>query len=269
MNDWLESVRIRSGGIFYCAPDWTLDTGEGFADFDLWLVFGGRGLLRSPRGVFELRTGDCFVFRPGERYVGSTDRRSPLRVAAFHFDLGGGVPGFVPLAFHRRVRETTFLRTVVARAIAAMRRSRTAQADRWAAAAVAEVLESDAGRGDAPPQVASLYERIDAVRAQIDENPGNAWSVGDMALKAGVCSDHFTRVFVRRCGVTPKRYAVQVRLDAARQLLISSDHPIGRVAELLGYCDVQFFSRQFAASAGVSPRAFRLTHRRGAPPTSR
>jgi AraC-like DNA-binding protein len=43
----------------------------------------------------------------------------------------------------------------------------------------------------------------------------------------------------------------------ARQLLITSDHTVAEIAASVGYQDPFYFSRQFRAVNGVSPREFR------------
>jgi AraC family transcriptional regulator of arabinose operon len=43
----------------------------------------------------------------------------------------------------------------------------------------------------------------------------------------------------------------------ARQLLITSDHTVAEIAASVGYPDPFYFSRQFSAVNGVSPREFR------------
>lgn len=48
-----------------------------------------------------------------------------------------------------------------------------------------------------------------------------------------------------------------VYYDRAKQLLIASEMPIGRIAEEVGYTDPLYFSRLFTRLTGVSPRQFR------------
>ena len=52
----------------------------------------------------------------------------------------------------------------------------------------------------------------------------------------------------------------------ARQLLVDTELPVSRIAELVGYADAAYFSRLFARRAGVSPSRHRSQFTRGRPP---
>ena len=54
----------------------------------------------------------------------------------------------------------------------------------------------------------------------------------------------------------PRQWIVAQRIQQASHLLIDSDLPINRIAELYGYDSLYFFSRQFKQVTGLSPRAY-------------
>ena len=58
-------------------------------------------------------------------------------------------------------------------------------------------------------------------------------------------------------GFSVTEYVKQLRMAPARQLLITSDHTVAEIATAVGYPDPFYFSRQFSAVNGVSPREFR------------
>lgn len=65
------------------------------------------------------------------------------------------------------------------------------------------------------------------------------------------------RRFRDATGVPLHTFALQCRIDRAREMLGGADLPIKAIADRLGYRDVYYFSQQFRAFAGVSPGAFR------------
>ncbi|MBN8218676.1 MAG: helix-turn-helix transcriptional regulator [Spirochaetes bacterium] len=82
-------------------------------------------------------------------------------------------------------------------------------------------------------------------------------ALAPLCAELGMAKSHFIRLFRRRMGVPPLRYAMLQRMEAARYLLESTDLPIHRVAETLGYEDAFYFSRVFHRANGSSPRAWR------------
>ena len=84
-----------------------------------------------------------------------------------------------------------------------------------------------------------------------------------LAIVAGRLGMH-QRTLNRRLageGTSFRRIREDVRLEAACQLLESSDRPVFQVADVLGYSDATAFTRAFRRWAGVSPTQWR--HERG------
>lgn len=65
------------------------------------------------------------------------------------------------------------------------------------------------------------------------------------------------RRFKEAMGLSLHAYVMRSRMATARDLLISTDMPIGQIADQLGYRDVHFFSTQFRMQIGLSPSAYR------------
>jgi AraC family transcriptional regulator len=79
-----------------------------------------------------------------------------------------------------------------------------------------------------------------------------------LAATAGISKFHFTRVFRSRVGRTPYSFLTDIRLEAARRMLVTTELPIGEVGVACGYHGASHFSAAFAAKYGVAPTAFRL-----------
>jgi len=66
----VELVRIPAGAI-----NWPYHSHS--AQWELYLIIAGRGQVRTPQGVTEIREGDCLVHPPGEAHqitnTGATD----------------------------------------------------------------------------------------------------------------------------------------------------------------------------------------------------
>ena len=131
-----------------------------------------------------------------------------------------------------------------------------AQAHGWLQACLQEVSRQDreGGGGD---ERASEVERL---CMEITRAPGHVRRVREMARLLHLSPDHFTRLFKQVKGMPPREYLIRARIDAARGLLLSSTHSIGRIAEITGYADIYHFSRQFRERTGVSPSRYRGVH---------
>jgi len=48
-----------------------------------------------------------------------------------------------------------------------------------------------------------------------------------------------------------------VRIETAKKLLVEKERNVSEVAELVGYSDIKFFTKQFKKALGVSPNEYR------------
>jgi transcriptional regulator GlxA family with amidase domain len=55
----------------------------------------------------------------------------------------------------------------------------------------------------------------------------------------------------------PARFLVRARIDRARRLLTETNLSVTRVAEMLGYPDIAYFSRQYRRHTGQPPSGAR------------
>nr|WP_328809424.1 AraC family transcriptional regulator [Saccharothrix sp. 6-C] len=96
-----------------------------------------------------------------------------------------------------------------------------------------------------------------ALRAMHDE-PQRAWTVAELAARAGVSRTALARRFTALVGVPPLTYLTQWRMDVAADLLGKPDATIGSVARAVGYADGFAFSTAFKRVRGVRPSDHRV-----------
>jgi transcriptional regulator GlxA family with amidase domain len=99
----------------------------------------------------------------------------------------------------------------------------------------------------------SLRELQDHVLANLKDD----LSVPALAARAGMSERSFARVFRQETGTTPAEFVEQARIDAARRLAEDSDLPAKRLADAVGYPNVDGFRRAFGRRLGVSLREYR------------
>lgn len=98
---------------------------------------------------------------------------------------------------------------------------------------------------------------IARAQAYLREHLAAPISVPALAELVGFSPSHFSARFRAVTGYAVIEYVKRLRMARARQLLITSDHTVAEIAASLGYADPFYFSRQFRAVNGSSPRTFR------------
>ena len=106
-----------------------------------------------------------------------------------------------------------------------------------------------------PPDI-----RVGQVIRLLTQNMSDAAFHIDRALaESGYCPDHIRRLFRAETGKTPREYLADLRIRAAKRLLLlrrQSHESLDAVAEACGFSDAAYFSRVFKARVGVPPSAY-------------
>ncbi len=85
-------------------------------------------------------------------------------------------------------------------------------------------------------------------------------SLDQLAREACVSRFHFGRLFKERVGITPHRYLVQIRLDAAASLLCDTDLSVLEIALSCGYGSAAHFTAAFQKRFFQPPSVYRRNH---------
>lgn len=107
-----------------------------------------------------------------------------------------------------------------------------------------------AGRADRETELALR------VRDRLNEVDLSSTSVQTELERLGYSYEHLCRIFKRRFGIPPLRYATYARLERAKQMLQESGLSIRAVARQCGFDDPGYFARAFRKYMGVTPSAF-------------
>jgi transcriptional regulator GlxA family with amidase domain len=107
----------------------------------------------------------------------------------------------------------------------------------------------DAQLADHPP--------IRTAQEWILENLHNPLPVAEIAERANMSPRNFARVFRREVGTTPGQYVQRTRIARARELLETTDLPIGQIAGRCGFGAPETFFRSFGRTLGLTPKEYR------------
>jgi AraC-like DNA-binding protein len=105
----------------------------------------------------------------------------------------------------------------------------------------------------------TVTERLDIQRTveYIHAHFGDDLSIDCLARDAHSSVSHFSRIFKRELGISPKDYLIKTRIDKSKKLLQDSSDSITDIAYTCGFATSAHFSDSFKKIAGVSPSEYR------------
>lgn len=112
--------------------------------------------------------------------------------------------------------------------------------------------------GEPPPQIrgTGLGSRVATYLA---ENYARPVSLASAAKTLNASVSTIRRAIKAETGHTFHQHLVQLRIDEARDLLLTTDRTIGEIALDCGFYDAPHFSRLFKRETGLSPTDYRRT----------
>lgn len=99
----------------------------------------------------------------------------------------------------------------------------------------------------------------DITRAQqlMEQKYAESISMDDVAWHVGLSPRHFKRRFKSATGETPLSYLQQIRIEAAKKRLETTDDNINEITWQIGYEDISTFRRLFKKHTALSPKEYR------------
>ncbi|UXX81047.1 AraC family transcriptional regulator [Reichenbachiella carrageenanivorans] len=71
----------------------------------------------------------------------------------------------------------------------------------------------------------------------------------------------FRRMFKNYTGLSPAKYFQQMKMQHAKEFLLTTDKPIKEISYELGFDSIFYFSRQFKKVTGFAPSEYKKAHR--------
>lgn len=82
-------------------------------------------------------------------------------------------------------------------------------------------------------------------------------SINKVSAMLHISAGYFSSIFKKEMKMTFGNYLLQVRMEAAKELLRTTDLKAFEVAERVGYADPNYFSFSFRKMFGISPKEYR------------
>lgn len=103
--------------------------------------------------------------------------------------------------------------------------------------------------------------RIGETISHMRRNVAESIALDDLVSISEMSRTNYIRMFESTMGNPPIKYLIGLRIEEAGRLLRSTDRSITDIAFDVGFSDSNYFSRQFRAAHGQSPREYRKRHR--------
>jgi transcriptional regulator GlxA family with amidase domain len=100
------------------------------------------------------------------------------------------------------------------------------------------------------------------LQAWIADNLTKRLAIPELAARAAMSPRHFARVFAQELGMTPARYVLEQRVEAARRELERTARSQDEIAERCGFGSAERLRRAFVRALGVPPALYRERFRR-------
>lgn len=108
------------------------------------------------------------------------------------------------------------------------------------------------------PETEEAHHRaVERVVSYMRANLAEPLDLDQLSKVAIMSKFHFLRVFEGITGTTPHHFMACLRIQRAKELLISSDETILQICLEVGYSSPSSFSTTFGLLVGVSPKEFR------------
>ncbi len=106
-------------------------------------------------------------------------------------------------------------------------------------------------------------ERLKLMIKWIDATYGQPVTLQSLSDAVSISPRECERIFMQLLKISPMKYLLQRRIKAASELLACSDLPIIEVGLSCGFSSHSYFSKQFHAMTGYTPRDYRARIRAG------
>lgn len=242
-----------------CEPNWRWQKREkSMPNYDLFYVWSGQGWLELHDKTYEIGTGSCFLFRPGDHPTATHNPQKPLTLTYIHFDVTEPVE-LIPKSY-RVIRETVEFEHLLSRYVR-MFLFKTYASEEEARLILKllliHLLREDYGQPQEKKASNHLTETIHEIANYIRQHPGMQHRVEDLARRANLSPRYFAIKFKELTGMSVQQYLIRSRIERAQHLLMHTGMNVTEVADALGYRDIFFFSRQFKQYTGKSPSEVR------------
>lgn len=227
--------------------------------YELHYVIAGRAGFELPDRQLKVRAGDCFYTRPRTMHrMDVPDGEYLLQyIALLELDpthdreLAKDLETLIGEGRIRRLgdRYHALFAQISRKSASTDARERRAASARMAAFLYDMMVDMPNAPGVHP----AVEQALEFMRSHVEVPYGLDDLVTDLALD----KSYFIRLFKRNIGVPPMKYAMNLKMSVASDLLRTTVEPLASVAARVGFNDEYHFAKRFKQWSGMAPGRYR------------
>lgn len=104
----------------------------------------------------------------------------------------------------------------------------------------------------------SKYDNMDKLARYMKEHCTDEYiDFNGLAKSMGMSIDYLRHRFKKRYGASPLAYVHELKINYIKTLICETEYSFGRIAQMSGFSDLNYFSRFFKKHTGMTPTEYR------------
>ncbi len=235
---------------------WKIDP-RTISNHELVFIIEGEGETTIAGRRYPLKRGDLLYFHPGIEHSMAVTEAPYMVFYGVHFTLPENLQQLdlphvqhidavrrIELLFHALIEENTHKKYLYA----------------WRQNILLEQILCEIFTFRCNETSPIKRQRIEKAIHYIHDNCNRTFSLEELLAQVPIKKSLFLETFKQITGTSPMQYALRLRLEHARDILLAEDLSIAQLAERCGFQDSFYFSRCFKNAFGLSPSQYRSVH---------